>query len=240
LYSLRKIAVRIGRKLIPYITPDNIRLPLYYCLHLLGGDYENELRKLDYIILDRKVAIDIGANIGFYSYKLSKYFEQVYAFEINDELTKDLIAYNAKNIKIINKGLSSRKQKCVLYIPVYNGVSLTGWASLLPGNCPDTQTHIQKGVEVMILDALHLYPVSFIKIDVEGHELEVLKGSYLTIASNRPVVLVEVKDQNISEVISFFESLEYERKDVRHVTGHPGSEENFLFYPKEVVDSIKR
>jgi hypothetical protein len=46
-------------------------------------------------------------------------------------------------------------------------------------------------VQTQTLDSLGLLDVGFLKIDVEGHELSVLRGADKTIASNRPIVLIE-------------------------------------------------
>ena len=107
---------------------------------------------------------------------MSKLFTTVYAFEINDSLTCDLQCAGLKNVRVINKGLSSKAGQATLYIPVLNGLPLVGWASLAPNSCPETDQHVQKQVETCTLDSFALSEVSFIKIDVEGHELEVLRG----------------------------------------------------------------
>jgi FkbM family methyltransferase len=46
-------------------------------------------------------------------------------------------------------------------------------------------------VHMQTLDSLGLVDVGFLKIDVEGHELAVLRGANETIAKNRPVVFME-------------------------------------------------
>lgn len=51
---------------------------------------------------------------------------------------------------------------------------------------------IEKDVQVKRLDDFGIADVDFIKIDVEGHELEVLKGGAATIERYRPVLLMEV------------------------------------------------
>jgi hypothetical protein len=56
--------------------------------------------------------------------------------------------------------------------------------------------------------------VSFIKIDVEGHELSVLEGGVRTIANNRPVLWVEIEQRHLSrpmsDVFEFIKSLGYD------------------------------
>ncbi len=55
--------------------------------------------------------------------------------------------------------------------------------------------------------------ISLIKIDVEGHEIPVIKGGIKTISSNKPALIVEIDEnhskQKVSSTISFINSLGY-------------------------------
>lgn len=229
--KFKHLVLRIARKAVDPLLPARRRLPFRYWYEMNNGSSENELRFLDRIVGERHTAIDVGANVGLFSYKMSKLFGKVYAFEINESLTKDLAAYNPGNIEILHEGLSSREGGATLYIPVLDGVPLVGWASLQPGNCPDTQDHQEKPVHIVPLDTFEIDPVSFLKIDVEGHEREVLEGARRTLERNRPVVLVEVKPQNLGDVTRFFEARNYRKKKLKDLIGIAGSEENYLFVP---------
>jgi FkbM family methyltransferase len=235
----RRAAFRVLGKTLASFLPSKSKLPLRYWLALLEGTCETELRFLHKIVSDGEVAIDVGANAGLFSYAMSKRFSKVYAFEINDGLTQDLESYNPGNIDIINIGLSSREGSAVLYIPIVNGVLLTGWASLAQGNCPDAQEYIEKPVHVCTLDKFNISPVSFIKIDVEGHEIEVLKGAVHTLHRDRPVVLIEVKRDNMNQIASFFSDLGYERRRLEDLVAVVGSEENYIFIPKQQHESFQ-
>lgn len=228
---IQKFLVRAARKLILPRLPIQNRLPLRYRTSLLLNECENELRYLSTVIASGETAIDVGANSGLYSYKLSKQFQKVLAFEINDDLTQELSAYNPGNIQIINQGLSSRSDRAVLYIPVLEGRPLTGWASLQPGNCPNAQEHVEKSVEICQLDTFQLQSVSFIKIDVEGHEVEVLKGACETIKRHRPHLMIEIKEENLECVSKFFEVLSYRMCQLQDLINVPGSKENYFLIP---------
>lgn len=234
--SPRNIAARIrngtfGRLVYP-VLPGRWRLPWRYRLHLAEEYCEPELRQLEKIGSNQGEAIDIGANEGFYAYKLAKYYSRVYAFEINDGVTADLAAYKCDKISLINKGLSSGPGQAVLYIPVLHGLPLTGWASLAPNNCPDTSTHLEKPVEVCRLDTFDFGQISFIKIDVEGHELEVLRGGIGVIRRFRPRVLIEVKEGNREKVDEYFARLDYRRTQLVDLVGVEGMADNFIYIPK--------
>ena len=230
---IRHFAVRVFRKVFSPFIPRKGGLPFQYWLHVLDGSCESELLNLHRISSRHDVAIDVGTNVGLYSFIMSKHFSKVYAFEINDGLTESLAAFNPGNIEIINKGLSSQEGNAILYIPVLKGLPLTGWASLTPGNCPDTHEHLEKPVKFGPLDSYDIHPVSFIKIDVEGHELEVLNGAAQTLLRNRPTVLVEIKPQNLEKVFLFFAAMNYKMKKLEDLIGIKGSDENFIFLPGE-------
>ena len=230
--TMKQLLSKVLRRLVLPLLPASRKLPFMYQLHILDGLCENELRYLDRIGSKHQTAIDVGANQGFYSFRMSKYYNKVYAFEINAEVTKDLVDYNPGNIHLITEGLSSRKGEAVLYIPVLNGFALNGWASLAPGNCPDTREHIEKPVRIGTLDALAIEDVSLIKIDVEGHEVEVLKGAGETLKRNRPVIIIEVQEHNQNEVGALLEALDYQRRELQDLAGHKGSPQNHIWMPQ--------
>jgi len=62
-------------------------------------------------------------------------------------------------------------------------------------------------------DGLNLDNIGFIKIDVEGHELSVLKGLKNTITNNMPIIFIEIQnfDNNPDEKIRFLYELNYKR-----------------------------
>ena len=226
------IVARAVRKSLRTVMPARWRLPLEYYLYKSSADCEPELKWLESICPRREVAIDIGANIGVYSYKMAQLFPQVYAFEINPDLIGPLEAYGSKRISVIAKGLSANAASATLHIPVVNRLALTGWASLDVGNCPDTNEHLDKAVEVATLDSYNLRAVSLIKIDVEGHEPEVLAGAERTLAECRPVIIAEVKDQNRVAIENFFARFSYQQRTLHDLVGVPGSKENFIFLPQ--------
>ncbi len=222
-------------RLLFLITPVSKHLPLRYKLSELEGSGEPELTYLDRMLQSRQTALDIGANIGMFSYRLSGLVTRVVSFEINDELITELAAWNPGNIEIVPKGLSSTEGEATLYIPVLNGQKLVGWASLAPGNCPDTNEHFTKKVHIVTLDSLKIRNISFIKIDVEGHELEVLRGARETLAASRPVLLIEIREQNLEPIRKLLSELGYAETTMKALTRHDGQEGNYFFVPAKTI-----
>jgi len=152
----------LRRTILPAL-PRRRRLPFRYWLAKFVGACEPELLWFDRLVPAGGVAVDVGANEGLYAYRFAQHFDAVFAFEVNDELTADLVAYQHVKITVIHEGLSSSPGEATLYIPLVDGRALTGWASLAPGNCPDAKEHRTKSVAVRPLDSFHLTGVSFIR-----------------------------------------------------------------------------
>lgn len=229
--SIRRLAVKLLRRGITPLLPAGRRLPFRYRLASLDG-VEPELTFLDRLGPNRGVALDIGANEGLFAYRLSRLYDRVLAFEVNDPLTGSLRAYAAgRNVEVHGVGLSSTEGAATLYVPVRSGRPLYGWASLRPGNLPEAESHLELLVRVRTLDSYGLEGVTFIKADVEGHEPELLAGAAETIRRNRPVVLLEVKAANRLAVAAFFRDLGYAERRLEDLIGVAGSSENFVYTP---------
>ena len=141
---------------------------------------------------DKKHAVDIGANIGFMTAYFGANWSQVTAFEPTPDIFKCLQKNcNKSNITLINKALSDT-EKNVLFA--------TSGKSEINQIVSDTQflkrywNHIT--VPAVTLDSLNLLDIDIIKIDVEGHELAVVKGAEQTIKKNKPLIVIEISFEN--------------------------------------------
>ena len=198
-------------------------------MHVLAGEREPELKHLSQICPRSGVAIDVGANIGYYTFEMAKRFKHVYAFEPNPDVSFPIRTSGFNNITLINLALSDTHGIADLKIPVIGNVVLAGWASLRPGNCPDADHHLVRRIELATLDGFELADVALIKIDVEGHELEVLKGARQTIAASRPILIVEIKNDHIEQVSDLLVSYGYMKVPLQLIAGVTGSAENHVF-----------
>jgi FkbM family methyltransferase len=217
--------------------PPGSRLPFEYWLSRFRGSIEPELRYLHLFAPHQGCAVDVGAHGGHYAYRLSQLARSVVAFEINPELLVDLEAYNPGNLRIVPVGLSSIKAELPLFIPIRDDRPLTGWASLNPANLPGASSYQTKLSRVTTLDSFDLDHVTFVKIDVEGHELEVLRGAETTLAKWRPMLLVEVKSGNSAAVDEFLTNRGYLRRNLQDLIGVRGSPENSIFIAAETVNA---
>jgi FkbM family methyltransferase len=145
------------------------------------------------------IFIDIGANIGLYSIALSRYFDRIIAFEANPitfkVLEANLALSETRNVQPFCDGVSSQTRCASLYTPLDGHL---GWATLSADHHGAEMPLAETSINLDTLDNLsekrgfEQCPVSLIKIDVEGHEAEVLQGAIGILNRWRPVVLVEV------------------------------------------------
>lgn len=141
--------------------------------------------------LKGKDIIDVGGYIGDSALILQEYTDKnVHSFEATKRnftlMQETLRLNNATRIIPVNKGLGSKAD--VMRISVCGGSS-----SLISGN-PWESERIEE-VELITLDsyvAEHNLRVGFIKVDIEGFELEFLQGAKNTICTQRPAMLISI------------------------------------------------
>ena len=160
------------------------------------------------------VCIDVGANIGNHSICFADHFDEVFSFEPHPMLFK-VLSVNASlknNIHCFNFGASSTTQQMSLYI---GDKSNLGHASIYWEN--ETRKAEAATITLKPLDSVPEIlekKISFMKIDVEGHELEVLKGAERIIVRDRPAIAFEQHPDEIlgdtSACIEFLRGLGYD------------------------------
>lgn len=133
-------------------------------------------------VLPGTKVIDIGSNVGYYTFFLQKHGCKVYSVEANPELCK-LLMYSAKangceyEVSILNFALSNYEGKCILKVPDTNHLGGSGIDNVYTGSNFTAEHH----VECITLDKLLNYAVmpeiGFVKVDAEGSEFNILKGA---------------------------------------------------------------
>ncbi len=152
---------------------------------------EPELAILRELVPPGRTAVDVGANRGIYSYALSRIAARVEAFEPNPALARFVAGKLKRRVRVHAVALASRAGTGTLHVPnTDKGVPLHLLGSL--GNVHATQDIARIEVPLATLDGFALADVGFIKIDVEGSELDVIAGAARTIARDRPHLLVEL------------------------------------------------
>lgn len=187
----------IARVLAGFL-PDSALVPLFFANASIKRKLEPELLHLPKVLSRCRVAIDIGANNGLYSYYLARHSDAIKAFEPQPLLCDMLRAWNHPKVETFNVGLSDKSGTMTLHVPKDSmGKGLAPLASFrkLPNS-------IEYQVPVRRLDDYNFKDVDFIKIDVEGHETEVLRGALKTIHDNKPILLVEIEQRHLERPIA--------------------------------------
>lgn len=157
-------------------------------------------------------ALDVGANVGGLSIAMSRLVGptgQVHAFEANRRLVpvlqRDLGLNGASNVTVVNRAAWSKSGE---QLPFYCDDRMWAQSSSLVYKVSDsTET-----IETVCMDdyvAQHSLSPRVIKVDVEGAEYEVLRGTEKTLRAQAPVLVLEYWPRGNDDPLDFLESLGY-------------------------------
>src|SRR5947209_6361002 len=153
---------------------------------------EPELWLIRHLVEPGTTAVDVGASFGFYAAEMARYAGKVLAFEANPQVAAFARKAAARNVEVVNVALSSRAGRTTLTVPLNaKGRPVTELARIAPKDAAQ-ENGVTFDVETRRLDDIPIANCSFIKIDVEGHEEAVLDGASALIATQRPVLMVEL------------------------------------------------
>jgi FkbM family methyltransferase len=204
------------KKLIKKLFPDTVfwlqtRLT-YWEDYIWKGEWE--LRELHRYVPRDKIAVDVGGNIGEYTYHLGRLAAEVVTFEPNPIYHFRLKKLQLRNMRLETTALSAQAGSAALRIPNVNGRPASGMGSLEAGAVSESELYSICEVETRTLDSYGLKNVGFIKIDVEGHEEKVLDGAMLTITRDRPNLLIEIEERHnpkgLERIVERFAALGYQ------------------------------
>ncbi len=189
---------------------------------------EAEINLLPRFVRPGDIVIDIGANLGQYTYPLSKLvgesgkvfsFEPInYTFKILQDIVKRL---KLTNVKLENVALGEKSGKFEFILPLNEFGLKEIYTSHLSNQEEDTKG-IKEKVKVVTLDELRrkipiLDRTTFIKCDVEGQELLVFKGAKTLLSECHPVIFCEIEEKytqrygyNPEDIFSFLKNFGYE------------------------------
>ena len=145
--------------------------------------------------------VDAGANIGYVTLLLSRRVGAsgcVHSFEPVPEtfewLSESVRKLGLPNVSLHNCGLSDSARDATMGIPRYSTGGENLYESRIVEEGRGARFARTVGVSLNTLDAALAdgRRVSFIKIDVEGHELRAVKGAVGVISRDKPALLIEV------------------------------------------------
>ncbi|APH57005.1 putative cytosolic protein [Granulibacter bethesdensis] len=172
---------------------------------------------------DGVVAIDGGANIGVHTIEWARHMTgwgHVLSFEAQEvvyyALAGNIVINNCLNVHAKLAALGDEVGELIIPRPDYFKPSTFGSLEIKPQQLHeyigqpisyDTSTGV--AVPLVSIDSLNLQRVDFIKLDIEGMEVEALKGAKKTIQAHRPILFVEIIKSDVEQIVSFFNQIDY-------------------------------
>ena len=202
---------------------------------------EPELELLQFLVPRGRNAIDGGAHKGIYSWYLSKFCPQIHAFEPNPVMFNYLQQSVPGNVTCYEAALSNETGNATFNIPTSKGRFHYTQGSLMDVSGATGREEIH--VDVHTIDQHNFEDIGFIKLDLEGAELEAIKGAEKLIKKDRPVILVEAtgvggssKEQLNSYIINLgYLPLVFIDNQMRYFEKNQGSKitHNCFYLPRE-------
>lgn len=166
---------------------------------------------------------DVGAHVGYFSMVAAHANPKakVHSFEpvdqIHARLSVNVRSNGVQNVRLHQAGVSSEPGWADISVRFSGNLLSTG--STLEAAAPDAQL---KRIQLLTLDEVFAETkLDLVKIDVEGHEMSVLRGARQVLKRDRPTLVMEaLVDASLDELIAEFEPLGY---DVHWIAEHDGA-----------------
>ena len=204
----------MDKKISVITLPDDMKLCGYKGEYVFdkiisAKDYYEKLMLeiwVEKYVKQAKVIYDIGANLGNHTVYFASYVSEaeIYAFEPLPEnfqlLQKNVEENGLKKVKLYQAACGDNKRKATMSLRMKEN---NGTAKI------DKEDTKGQAVEILALDDMELPSPDFIKIDVEGFELHVLKGMRNILKSSEPTLWIEVDTENGKNVYEFLKNMGY-------------------------------
>ncbi len=209
----------------------------------LDGSEEPEMQVIKQLVKKGSAVLDVGANFGVYSKLLSGLVGpegKVYAFEpipdVQGFLSHNLKKSSISNVELLPFALADYSGEAHFHLPKFSHSGVNYYEGHLTEKNGDIK------VQVRSLDELNLKEkVGFMKCDVEGAELEMLKGSENVLRKDKPIIMLEIngslEEGKAPQVLAFLLNLDYTIKYfdgadlTQEAKNHSGV--NYFFFPVE-------
>jgi FkbM family methyltransferase len=180
--------VKINDKMYSIVSDDNY-------LDAVGENFEPHMVQLyRALVCKHDVVADIGANIGLTALLFSSLASKVFAFEPSPSTYKiletNLARAGVTNVEAVNIGLGDKTETKTITFSKNN----RSGAYVSDKICPK-RGHVTEKIKIDTLDnyfSAQKFRPTFLKIDVEGFEQNVIKGAKKILSETKPIVVMEM------------------------------------------------
>lgn len=178
-------------------------------LRSMNGNRDMEETLLPFFVRTNGIALDVGANRGIYTRIMLARNRHVVSIEPNPDCARILERVFKNHVRVIAGAASNTNGEAALRVPAGGD----GLGTIESGN------HFSGAfktvtVKTFRIDDLGLEDVTFMKVDVEGHEISVLEGAMELLKRDRPTILLEAEERHnpgaVRSVRALLEPLKYE------------------------------
>jgi FkbM family methyltransferase len=195
----------ITKMLALHLLPDSIlhfvkKVHYTRVLRRITESVEPDLKVVNYLVEPGQCAVDIGANIGVYSKFLSQrtgLSGRVISVEpvpaTFDILRSNVRKLGLRNVELINCAISDTPGQARMKVPKYDSGGENFYQAQIYGGEFDSSVRTFMVPTITIDELYSTVPgIDFIKVDVEGHELNCVRGAAKTIERCKPAWLIEI------------------------------------------------
>lgn len=183
-----------------FVYPGRLNRWIDWIVYYYGAYELDELELMRTLLAgrERPVALDIGANVGHHTLYLASFCAEVHAFEPYAAVAQGLDEKIARNdlahVHVHRIGLGDSDEELDFFAP--RGIN-TGTGSFVAQHevaNNEAVGRLRLARADRYLEGLGLARVDLVKLDVEGFELNVLRGMQDCLARYRPIVMMELSD----------------------------------------------
>jgi FkbM family methyltransferase len=188
----------IGRLLDPLLADAPGGLGAWYGAYKTWRWGDPYVRLVATLADRRRLAVDVGAHEGEWTFFMRRHAALCVAFECNPHLLARLQRRFGASVALRPEAVSDQAGVTELRIPRAPDGSGLGRATIEAANPLDgafTRVDVLRVATVRLDDVIER-PVGLIKVDVEGHELAVLRGAAGILARDRPNLVLELEDRH--------------------------------------------
>ncbi len=195
---------------------------LTYMLHR-DGVYEQHFSEFaKRVVKEGDCCVDMGANLGYHTITLANLVGNrgsVFAFEPQritfQQLNCNIFLNKLDNVKALNCALGESDSFVhVERVDYYRTVE--GYYGTNIGNTSVNFNSVGDQIPLVKLDSFGFQKMDFVKIDIQGSELNALRGAVATINAFKPLIFIEIEEPhllkfntNSSALIDFIKGLGY-------------------------------